>query len=105
MKKWFLLILISLMLVGCSSPNIVADYTDIEAEVALNNVEDLTGKTVEVEVLEVIPDSAFGYNIHAGEHLNFVSKENPKVEVGEKIIVKITKVESMLGSYMISYEK
>lgn len=94
-----------IFIVGCSSPVAEADYTDIEAESALNATEDITGKYVEVTVKEVIPDSAFGYNIYAGEHLNFVSSKIPNVKVGDKIIVEVTSVDSMLGSYIISYEK
>ena len=67
-----------------------------------NNLE---GKTVAVTVDEFVPDSAVGYNIQTGEHLNFVSSENPDVKKGDKVILKAKKIESTLGSFIITYEK
>ena len=109
MKKLFT-ILISLTLVfaltACGgTTEIKPDYENVAAfEKALNDGEDLTGKTVVVTVNELVPNSAFGYNIQAGEHLNFCSPDNPGVKAGETITVKVTEVTSMLGSYIISYE-
>ncbi len=51
------------------------------------------------------PDSAFGYNIWAGEHLNFVSSKNPDVKEGDIVVVKTTTIESNLGSWIIKYER
>lgn len=65
------------------------DYTTEQLETALNNGENLEGKIVSVQVDELFPDSAFGYNIQKGEHLNFVSSDNPDVEKGDKIIVEV----------------
>lgn len=49
------------------------DYADAESfEAALNEGEDLEGKIVQFEALELHPDSAVGYNVWAGEHLNFI---------------------------------
>jgi predicted RNA-binding protein with TRAM domain len=109
MKKTICLISILLILFAlcsCSTKqSVTLDYANAQDfEAALNNGDDLTGKTVSVTISEVIPDSAFGYNLTAGEHLNFCSTENPNVKAGETITVKVTKVESMLGSYIISYE-
>ena len=115
MKK-FLAVLVSLVLVlslvACggnagndSNAELKPDYEDVVSfEGALNAGEDLTGKTVAFTVNELIPDSAFGYNIQAGEHLNFCSPNNPGVKTGDAITVKVTEVTSMLGSYIISYE-
>lgn len=81
------------------------DYEDVVAfEKALNNGEDLTGKTVVITVNELVPDSAFGYNIQTGEHLNFCSPDNPGIKKGDTITVKVENVTSMLGSYIIGYE-
>src|SRR3954463_11513877 len=74
-------------------------------ETALNKGDNLEGKTVSVEVNKLVPNSAFGYNIQAGKHLNFLSSDNPNVKKGDKLILKVTKVASTLGSYVISYEK
>ncbi len=53
----------------------------------------------------MIPESAFGYNMTTGEHLNFCSSENPGVKAGDTVTVKVTKVQSVLKSWIISYEK
>ena len=114
--KRFLAILVSLVLVlslvACggnagndSNAEAKPDYEDVVTfESALNAGEDLTGKTVAFTVNELVPDSAFGYNIHAGEHLNFCSPNNPGVKTGDTLTVKVTEVTSMLGSYLIGYE-
>lgn len=84
----------------------VIDYGDAESfEAALCDGENLEGKIVQFVAEELKPQSAFGYNIYAGEHLNFVSPENPDVKTGETVTVKATSVESTLGSWIISYEK
>ena len=104
MKKLLMLIGI-VFLVACGSEATEPDYTTEQLEVALNNGDDPIGKVVTVEVEEFVPDSAFGYNIQAGEHLNFVSNDNPNVEKGDQIIVEVTEVQSAMGSFIINYEK
>lgn len=87
-------------------PEIKVDYNDATVfESELVQGADLTGKTVKVVVDNLEPQSAFGYNIWAGEHLNFVSDTNPGVEKGDVIIVKVTEIKSIFGSWIISYEK
>lgn len=110
MKKILSLIMAVIMivsLVSCGgSKEIVPDYEDAASfEAALNEGEDLTGKTVRITVDNFIPDGTFGYTIWSGEHLNFCSGTNPGVEIGDTIIVKATEIVSALGSYMISFEK
>lgn len=96
---------ITIILCGCGSATKI-DYESAETfEAALNNGENLEGKTVRFIALELRPQSAFGYNIFAGEHLNFVSTENPGVEAGDIVTVKVTKIQSILGSWIIRYEK
>lgn len=73
------------------------------AESALNANKDIEGKTVKFKVQKVEPNSAFGYNLETGKHLNFVSDNKPKVKKGEVVIVKVKKVTSTLGSYVITY--
>lgn len=80
-----------------------ANVNDFES--ALNADDDLTGKTVTFTVDTLVLDSAFGYNLQTGEYLNFCSTGNPGVKEGDSITVKVTEVASMLGSYIISYEK
>lgn len=82
------------------------DYPNVEDfEAALNAGEDLTGKTVTFTVLEVHPDSVFGYNLYGGEHLNFCSSKNPAVKEGDTLTVEVKEVNSFLGSWIISYTK
>ena len=101
---------VTLMLTtGCGRTTAQAtkpDFADAAAfETALNNGDDVKGKTVTFKVNELVPNSALGYNLQAGEHLNFVSAENPGIKAGETVTVKVTKVESMLKSWIIAYEK
>ena len=82
------------------------DYADAESfEAALNAGENLEGKIVQFEALELHPQSAYGYNVWAGEHLNFISSRNPDIKAGEMVIVKANVIESSLGSWFITYEK
>jgi len=108
--KRFALILAALMLVfcfvGCGGSQVTIDYADAESfEAALNNGKNLEGKVVQFTADELHPQSAYGYNIWAGEHLNFISSRNPDVEVGSTVVVKATTIESISGSWFISYEK
>lgn len=96
-------LVVALLLVGCGTSK--PDYTTKQFEAALNKGDNLEGKTVSVHVEKVVPNSAFGYNIEAGKHLNFVSTDNPDVKKGENIILKVKKVKSMLGSFIITYDK
>ncbi len=92
---------------ACSGkPKEVAiDYTDVtDFEAALRSGEDLTGKVVMFTVTDFKPDSAFGYNLITGEHLNFCSSRNPGAKIGDTLTVKVTDVRSLLGSFIISYE-
>ena len=96
----------SLFLYGCGSTKQVIDYGDAEAfEAALNAGENLEGKIVQFEAVEIHPDSKLGYNVCAGEKLNFISSRNPDVKVGDTVIVKADSIENLLGSWIINYEK
>jgi hypothetical protein len=108
MKKFMLSVVVMLVvlgaMVGCSA-GMTPDYTSTELEAALNNGEDVAGKFVEVDVKKFEPASAFGYNMQSGEHLNFVSSDNPGVKEGDTIVVEIEKAASMFGSWIITYKK
>lgn len=82
-----------------------ADYTDVAVfEEAVNNGEDLVGKTVTFTVVEVRPDAALGHNLWGGEQLNFVSDEDPGIQAGDKITVIVTGVKRLLvDGYRITY--
>lgn len=99
------LCLIGCIAAGCGS-TVSIDYEEAaDFESALNNGEDMTGKTVKFTVKAVAPDSAFGYNLQAGEHLNFCSSKKPGAKEGDTVTVKVIEVKSVLGSYIISYKK
>ena len=111
--KWlmsFLMMVLSvLLLTACGgkaeSPQII-NYADAESfEAALNNGENLEGKIVQFVAADFKPDSALGYNIWAGEHLNFISERNPDVKMGDIVVVKATTIKNNLGSWVIEYEK
>ncbi|MBQ9278074.1 MAG: hypothetical protein IJ224_05515 [Lachnospiraceae bacterium] len=70
-------------------------------ESALNNGIDGTGAIVTFTVVNVAPDSLFGYDLWAGEHLNFIIKDNIGAEVGDTMTVEVEKVETALGSWII----
>ncbi|MDE7176841.1 MAG: hypothetical protein K2O59_03420 [Lachnospiraceae bacterium] len=102
-----LAIVIVFSLTACGKQEeVVIDYADAESfEMALNNGENLEGKIVSFMVQEIHPESALGYNVWAGEHLNFVSERNPDIAVNEQITVKVNAIENILGSWVIKYEK
>lgn len=77
--------------------------TASKIEKALNKGKNLQGKTVRFKVTKFVPNSAFGYNLETGKHLNFVSPNYPKAKKGQTVTVKIKKVTSVLGSYVITY--
>ena len=107
MKKILLLMISIILMVNLAAcgANYTVDYDDeADFEAALNDGVDVVGKVVKITAKDLVPDSAFGYNVHAGEHLNFCSKDDPKVKVGDELIVKVTKVTEVYGSYVLDYE-
>lgn len=112
MSRWnrritaLLAVLLICTLSACGQSQIPLDYGDETAfEADLNAGKNLVGKTVSFVAAELHPQSLYGYDIWAGEHLNFISSENPDIEVGQTITVKVTAVESAIGSWFIGYEK
>lgn len=99
----FTFIALTFILAACGNSTPKADYSESKAEKVLNDGGEIKGKTVSIKVAKLEPKSAFGYNIEAGQHLNFVSEENPDVKVGDNLIVKVKKVKSVLGSFVINY--
>ena len=82
----------------------VADYPNIkDAEADLSKGKNLKGKTVQFKIKKFEPQSSFGYNMETGKHLNFVSPENPNAKRGDTVFLKIKKVKSVLGSFVITY--
>ncbi len=102
-------LLATVLLSGCGvklrSGNII-DYGDAESfEAALNEGENLEGKVVRFVAKELHPDSPLGYNVWAGEHLNFISKRNPDIKAGDTVVVRTETIENTLGSWVITYKK
>ena len=91
--------------VAASAPVMPAAYDEATFESLLNEGQDLTGATVTFVAMELHPDSVFGYNIYAGQHLNFVSTKNPHINQGDVVTVKVTDISSIMGSWIISYSK
>ena len=89
-----------------SAEKVMIDYGDAESfEAALNDGKNLEGKVVRFIAGEFHPQSKLGYNVWAGEHLNFVSSRNPDIQEGDTVTVKTTTIENMAGSWVINYEK
>ena len=105
-----MIVLICLLLVSCNTPSstqkIHVDYENVaDFEAALNSGIDGNGKVVTFTVTDFKPDSAFGYNLMTGEHLNFCSGSHPGAQIGDTLTVRVTGIQSLLGSYIITYEK
>lgn len=108
MKKIFkalLSVTLFFVLTACESEPVEPDYTTTEAEAALNAGEDIVGKTVKITVDTYVPNGTLGYTIQTGEHLNFISPSNPDVKEGDELVVKVTEVTNVLGSFVMNYEK
>ena len=82
------------------------DYQDDALyEAALNKGEKTEGKIVRFKVLAVKPKSEFGFNLWAGEHLNFCTQEGFPVKEGDTILAKVSKVDHCIGSWIIYYDR
>lgn len=96
-----------------TSASVVAPIEDVEPdfvnaesfEAALNAGENCEGVTVRFTVTEFHPESKLGYDLWAGEHLNFVSARHPNVQAGDMVTVRVTTVENFMGSWVIRYEQ
>lgn len=82
------------------------DYSDAASfETALNKGKSVKGAIVQFEVNKYEPDSFFGINCWAGEHLNFILEEELDVGAGNVIVGRVTSEPTkFLGSWEIHYE-
>ena len=88
-----------------SSDSYTIDYKTAAAfEAALNSGKNVVGKVVRFSIHAVHPDSALGFNCWAGEHLNFISDAPFDVKAGDILTVRITKFNTILGSWELHYE-
>lgn len=91
---------------ACRKEAVVLDFGDAASfESALNAGDNLEGKTVRFVADELHPNSAYGYNVWSGEHLNFVSPRNPDIKEGDVVDIRATEIISEGGSWFIKYEK
>ena len=99
MKRLFATIatlVIAVTMTACGNSNVEVDYADAASfESALNSGENLEGKVVTFVAQELQPQSAYGYDIYSGEHLNFVSSRHPDVKAGDVVTVKATEISSV----------
>lgn len=79
-------------------------YTDTDFEKLLNSGKNMTGETVKLKVLDYKPDTRYGNNMWAGEHLNFISENERHVRTGDTLIVTITDAVKSHGSWFMTYE-
>lgn len=81
-----------------------ADYPTAEKlENALNKGKSVKNKTVKFKISAVEPNSAFGFNLETGKHLNFISEDGKAVKSGDTVTAKIKKTTQTLGSWLITY--
>lgn len=81
------------------------DYDSAEDfESALNDGVNATNKIVSFNVSKVSPDSAAGFNVMAGEHLNFISNEERKIKENDQATVLVSNAKSKFGSWFIDYK-
>jgi|GEM_PF-703747 len=102
------LFVLALALCSCSCGKKTADidYGDaISFEIMLNEGEDMKEKVVQFTADDVKTDTAYGYNIWAGKHLNFISSANPNIKEGDTITARVTSTRMNSGSWFIEYEK
>ena len=81
------------------------DYENAESfEAALNKGVNVTGKVVRFKVNSVHPDSKLGFNLWAGEHLNFVADAPFEVKDGDVLTVRIRQSKKVLGSWALYFD-
>lgn len=103
MRKLMLVLAMSVaFLFGCEEM-VEYDYDTESFEQALMNGEDVTGAIVFIKVKEVEEGGAFGYNMKAGENLNFVSSVKPTVEAGGTALIEVERYGNVFGSFIITY--
>ncbi|MBR5677759.1 MAG: hypothetical protein IKX20_06450 [Paludibacteraceae bacterium] len=77
-----------------------------EFESALRDGYDLKNTQVTFQVEEIKSKTLLGYNVWAGEHLNFYPSEKPQeLNCGDYVTVKVKKIKNFLfGSYRVFCE-
>lgn len=85
--------------------NLLYYSDDASFESDLNAGKNLENTYVTFLINDVQEESAFGYDLWAGEHLNFVSRKNPNLSKGQVITVKARRIKkTLMTSYLIEYE-
>lgn len=102
MKKFIIILLGFIFLTACGME---ADYNTQELQEALDNGEDVAGKTALVEVTDVVENVAFGYVMEAGDTLHFINSVKPNHKEGDKVLVEIEKYVKFFDAYTILYRE
>ncbi|MCR5528869.1 MAG: protein kinase [Saccharofermentans sp.] len=80
-------------------------YSAEEYEYALNHGKDTQEEIVRFEVESFRIGNVLGYpNVWGGEHLNFVSSEDPYIREGDIVTVRICAARNVGNRWFISYE-
>jgi len=75
----------------------------LDAESQLNNGQSIDGKTVDVEIFNIVNESELGQNIQAGEHLNFYpATQQYNLKAGYHVKFKVINAKSTMGSWLIT---
>jgi len=75
----------------------------LDAESQLNNGQSIDGKTVDVEIFNIVNASELGQNIQAGEHLNFYpATQQYNLKAGDHVKFKVINAKSTMGSWLIT---
>lgn len=83
------------------------DYSNAEQfEEALNHGENTESQIVRFKVLKVVSDYMGGFNLWAGEHLNFLSRDSFNVEIGDTVLAKVHRAhKGSKVSWLIIYDR
>lgn len=88
-----------------SDKSIKYDYESADSfESALNNRINVANKIASFEVKQVAPDSIIGFNLLAGEHLNFRLKKAKDISDHDQATVIVHSAIKLLGSWFINCE-
>ena len=79
------------------------DFTEEKLKIALENGESVEGKTVEVEVVDVLDSPIMGNLFYTSNDLVFQSEVDNGVKIGQSGKVKIRDAHKIAGAWVINY--
>lgn len=104
------LVALALNTLGCSSSTrkepTTSEYSSAEIfESDLNDGYNLENITVTFKVKDIKEESIAGYNLWAGEHLNFLPNEAPQtISIGDLVTAKTINIKKRGSSWLIDCE-